>query len=76
MQSVPITTEVVRSNPPRLGFSAQRLCDKVSKWLAAGRWFYRGFIQFPPPIKGQPRYNWNIVESGVIQHNTKPPSFT
>jgi len=42
MQSVPITTEVVSSNPPRLGFSAQRLYDKVSKWLAAGRWFYPG----------------------------------
>jgi hypothetical protein len=26
-----------------------------------------GFLRFPPPIK-LPRYNWNIVESGVKQH--------
>jgi hypothetical protein len=24
-----------------------------------------GFLRFPPPIKLTPRYNWNIVESGI-----------
>jgi hypothetical protein len=32
------------------------LCDNVCQWLATGRWF-------------SPRYNWNIVESGVKHHN-------
>ena len=41
------------------------LCDTVCQWLAAGRWFPPG-----PPVsstkkKLSPRYNWNIVESGV-----------
>jgi len=35
------------------------LYDKVCQLLAAGRWF------FPAP---PPRYNWNIVESGVKHH--------
>ena len=32
-----------------------------------------GFLRvlwFPPPIKLTPRYNWNIVESGVKHHQT------
>ena len=28
-----------------------------------------GFLRFPQPIKLPPRYNWNIVESGVKQIN-------
>ena len=34
-----------------------------------------GFVRvsrFPPPIKWPQRYNWNIVESGVKHHDTKP----
>ena len=35
-----------------------------------------GFLRlfrFPPPIKlTAPRYNWNIVESGVKYHKPKP----
>jgi hypothetical protein len=27
-------------------------------------------LRFPPPIKLTPRYNWNIVESGVKHHQT------
>jgi hypothetical protein len=30
---------------------------------------------FPPPIKLTQRYNWNIVESGVKQHNS-PSEFS
>ena len=27
-----------------------------------------GFLRFPPPINWPPRYNWNIVESGIKYH--------
>ena len=37
------------------------LCDKVYQWLAIGQWF----STYPPP-----RYNWNIVESGIKHHQT------
>ena len=42
MQSVPITTNVVSSNPRiplREGVLDTTCCDKVCQWLAAGRWF-------------------------------------
>ena len=42
MQSVPITTNVVSSNPriPLMeGVLDTTFCDKVCQWLAAGRWF-------------------------------------
>jgi hypothetical protein len=42
MQSVPITTNVVSSNPRiplREGVLDTTFCDKVCQWLAAGRWF-------------------------------------
>jgi hypothetical protein len=42
------------------------LCDKVCQWLATGRWF-SPVLRFPPP-----RYNWNIVESGIKHHKHKP----
>jgi hypothetical protein len=34
----------------------------VWQWLATGQWFSLGL----------PRYNWNIVESGIKHHKTKP----
>ena len=34
MQSVPITSEVLRLHPAR-----ERLCNKVCQWLATGQWF-------------------------------------
>ena len=40
------------------------LCDKVCQWLATG---------FLHQLKWPPRYNWNIVESGVKHH--KPSIF-
>jgi hypothetical protein len=45
MQSVPITTNVVSSNPRiplREGVLDTTFCDKVCQWLAAGRWFSPG----------------------------------
>jgi hypothetical protein len=48
------------------------LCDKVCQWLAADRWLSPG-----PPISSTnittPRYNWNIVVSGVKHHKTNQP---
>ena len=42
VRSVPITTNVVSSNPLRLGVLDITLCDKVCQWLATGRWFSSG----------------------------------
>ena len=39
MQSVPITTKLVISNPTRASCTRYKLCDKVWQWLTAGRWF-------------------------------------
>ena len=67
MQSLPITTNIVSSKPARVKvYLIQHY--KVCQWLVAGR----GFLwvhQFPPPIKLNARYNWNIVDSGVKHHN-------
>jgi len=44
------------------------ICDKMCRWLAAGRGFsrYSGFLhQWNWP----PWYNWNIAESGARHHN-------
>ena len=68
VQSVPITTKAVSSNPGSWrGILDTTLCDKVCHWLATGRWFLR-VLWFPPPIK-------LTVESGVKHHwsnQTKP----
>ena len=43
MQSVPITTKVVSSNPAHGEvYSIQHVCDKVCQWLEIGRWFSPG----------------------------------
>ena len=42
MQSVPITTKVVSSNPHRQAVHDATLCDKVNQWLATGRLFSPG----------------------------------
>jgi hypothetical protein len=39
MQSVPITTNVVSSNPLRRGLLDTTLCDQVCQSLAADQWF-------------------------------------
>jgi len=38
---VPITTNVVNSNPAH-GVLNTTLCDKVCQWLATGQWFSSG----------------------------------
>ena len=42
MQSVPITTNVVRSNTTQTGYN--NICDKVHQWLATGWWFSLGTL--------------------------------
>jgi hypothetical protein len=47
-------------------YSIQRYVIKFASDLRQVGGFLRVF-RFPPPIK-LPRYNWNIVESGVKHH--------
>ena len=45
MQSMPITTKVVSSNPAHgevYSIQQYNACDKVCQWLVAGRWFSPG----------------------------------
>ena len=44
------------------------LCDKVCQWLCG---FLR-VLRFSPPINWPSRYNRNIVEGGIIHHNSNP----
>ena len=59
IQSVSITTNVSLNPAHGEVYSIQHYVIKVCQWLGAGLWF-------------PPRYNWNIVESGVKHHKTKP----
>ena len=58
----------------RQGVLDTTLCDKVCQWLATGRWF--SLVHwFPPQIKLTTTIypgKWNIVESGVKHHKSKP----
>ena len=45
------------------------LCDQVCQWLATCRWFFYGHFGFLHQWNWPPRYNWNIIESGVKHHN-------
>ena len=51
--------------PLRRGVLDTTLCDKICQRLAVDRWF-------PSSINWPPRYNWNIVESGVKYHTGNP----
>ena len=42
------------------------LCDNVCQWLAAGQWFSPGTLV--SSTNKMPRYNWNIVDSGIKHH--------
>jgi hypothetical protein len=53
----------------RSGVLDTTLCDKVCQWLARGRWFSQGTPISSINKNWPPRYNWNIVESGVKHHN-------
>ena len=49
------------------------LCDNVCQWLAAGRCFFPGTpVSCTKKKNWPPRYNCNIVESGVKDHSSNP----
>ena len=74
MQSVPITTNVVSSNPAHGEvYSIQHYVIKFFSDLLQVGDFLR-LLGFPQPIKLTPQYNWNIIESGVKHHNPIPIS--
>jgi hypothetical protein len=50
------------------------LCDKVCQWLATGWWFSSGTPVSSKNKIDLTRYNWNIVESGVKNHQTNKPT--
>jgi len=52
------------------------LCDNVCQWLAAGRWFSPGTPVSSNNKTDRHDINWNIVESGVKQHNPPNPYFS
>jgi hypothetical protein len=41
MQSVPITTSILSSNPAQTRCTRYKLCDKICQRLAASQWFSR-----------------------------------
>jgi hypothetical protein len=52
VQSVPITTNAVSSNPAQVRCTHTLLCGKVCQGLVTGRWFSPIF-RFPPTIKNK-----------------------
>jgi hypothetical protein len=75
MQSVPVTTNVVSSNPANGGvYSIQHYVKKYVSDLRQVGGFLRA-LRFSPPIKLTPRYNSNIVEGGVKHHNYNPLTY-
>jgi len=69
MQSVPITTNVVSSNPTQAGVQIQH---NVIKFVSDLSMVFSGYSGFLHHYNWPPRYNWNIVESGVKHHNLTP----
>ena len=43
-------------------------CNIVRQWFATGRLFSQGTAVYSTDKNWWPRYNWNIVESGVKHH--------
>jgi hypothetical protein len=65
VQTVPITTKVVSLNPAYGEvYLIQHYVIKFVNDLPPSWWFSPG-----TPVSAPPRYNWNIVESGVKHHN-------
>ena len=68
VQSVPITTKVVSSNPAQARRIRYNIMWYRFSTTSARSVIYPGFFTnktLPPP------HNWNIVESGVKHHNLK-----
>jgi len=45
---------------------------QICQWLATGWWFSSGSSSFLHQQHWPPRYNWNIIESGVKHYNLNP----
>jgi hypothetical protein len=56
----------------RWGVLDTTLCNQVCQWLAAGQGFSPSTLVSSAKKKQTPRYNWNIVESGIKHHNPNP----
>ena len=68
VQSVPITTNVVSSNPAHGDvYSMQHY---VMKFVFDRSVVFSRYSSFLHQQNWLPRYNWNIVESGIKRHNT------
>jgi len=55
----------------RRGVLDTTLCDKVCQWLSCRSVVFSGYYGFLHQYNWSPRYNWNIVESGVKHHQPK-----
>jgi len=72
MQSTPITTKVVSSNPAHgRGVLDTALCNKVCLWLTTGRWCSL-CTTVSSTNKTDCHINWNVAESGIKHHNPNP----
>ena len=56
--------------PLRRGVLETTICDKVCRWLPAGRWFSPGSLVSSTRKKLSLRHSLNIVESDVKYHNS------
>jgi len=50
------------------------VCDKVRRWTCDRSVVFFEYSCFLHQLNRLPRYNWNIVESGVKHHNYNPPN--
>ena len=72
MQSVPITTNVVSSNPAH-GEVYSTLHHMIKLSVICGRSVvFARYFGYLHQLNWQPQYNWNIVESGIKHNKPKP----
>jgi len=69
MQSVPITTEVVSSNPAQARCTG--FCDKVCQWLAAGQWFSPG-----TPVSSTNKTDCHDISEILLKEELNTITFT
>ena len=58
--------------PIRRGVLDTTLCDEIYQWLATGLWFFIGTPVSSTNNNLSQQYNWNILESGIKHHISKP----
>jgi hypothetical protein len=73
VQSIPVTTKVVSSNPVHGEVYSTALCDKVCQWLARGRWLSPGI-----PVSSTNKADRHNITEILLKvalntiHQTKP----